>query len=65
MICWKFQCSAYDVYPDHETLANMIDEEEYNAKMRKEYEACCKENNVDPIIGQEAICPDDLGRVGF
>ncbi len=53
MICWKFQCSAYDVYPDHETLANMIDEEEYNAKMRKEYdttgvveacEAAAKEN---------------------
>lgn len=33
MICWKFQCSAYDVYPDHETLANMIDEEEYNANV--------------------------------
>jgi hypothetical protein len=42
MICWKFQCSAYDVYPDHETLANMIDEEEYNAKMRKEYDVYYK-----------------------
>mgnify|MGYP000894122421 CR=1 FL=1 len=63
MTWWKFPCAAYDVYPDHETLTNMMDEDEYNAKMRKEHEECYKENHVKPIIGQEAICPDGLGRV--
>lgn len=52
MICWPFPCAAYDVYPDQETLENMMDEEEYNAKMRKEHEECYKENNVKPIIWQ-------------